>query len=287
MKFDLWAHSTIGMYALFDPLCVPTLLKGRSGPFSNLTEFLAAVAEAPDRGDILTYHADWDGELRVRIYVGERPDAYLAQLATESLRDSLLRVPSGRLILLGAELMAGKDPQHLTPDRYQPAARHAGMEIWLPAVDYRVTAYEVDTARRDVPEEVAQELKSHTETINLFNRHVAKGCLVTACVLPLAVLAVMVSFLLEVTINLGAILALAICLIAAWWSVVRHWRLPEVQLAIKRRRELLPQEEARWPELLLVLHPLDGPAPAQFNPGRLGPGVARHYTAGDRTLGAG
>ncbi|MBI3465759.1 MAG: hypothetical protein HY000_22305, partial [Planctomycetes bacterium] len=64
MKFDLQAHSAVGLFALFDPLSVPTLLKGRSGPFRNLSEFLAAVVEASATGDMLTYHADWDGELR-------------------------------------------------------------------------------------------------------------------------------------------------------------------------------------------------------------------------------
>jgi len=286
MRFDLRAHSAIGLYALFDPLSVPTLLRGRSGPFRNLTEFLLAVAEAPTTGDMLTYHAEWDGELRLRIYIDEPLDASVAGSAKESLRNSLLRVPSGRLIFLGAESIAGKDPQHLSPDRYLPLTRRPGMEAWIPAVDYRVTAYEIGEQPR-VPEDIARELKSHAETIRRFHRHSGKVGLLTFACVPLALFGVMVAYSIDVPINLAAMLALVIFLAAAWWSVVRQWRSPAVQLAFERRRELRPHEEARWPEVIIALQPLDGPAPLNFNPARLGPGVARHYKVGDPAMGAG
>jgi hypothetical protein len=279
MKFELRAHSAVGLFALFDPLSVPTLLRGRAGPFRNLDEFLAAVVEAAATGDMLTYHADWDGELRLRVHLDEPPDA--VGVGQEALRDSLLRVPSGRLVLLGAESIAGDDPRDFSPGQYHPPAGRRGMEVWVPAVDYRVTAYEVGESQRPIPEEIARELKTHNETIAQFQRHTAKVALLTIACVPLALLGVMVAFATRVTLNLAAVAALGFFLGAAWRSVVRRWQSPELQGALARRRELGFAEDGPLPEVIIVLQPLDGPAPAEFNPARLGPGVARHCAIGD------
>src|SRR5687767_2811262 len=114
MKLDFEVWSNASWFALFDPAAVPELIRSDRG----IRGFVEDLRSETERGNLLLYEADYDGDLIIRVYVDEVPEERLCEVSGRSLQGALLRVPSGRLLGVGADSIRPRSKEQQTPETY-------------------------------------------------------------------------------------------------------------------------------------------------------------------------
>ncbi|MBI2930601.1 MAG: hypothetical protein HYY16_03030 [Planctomycetes bacterium] len=127
MKADLVAESSAGICALYDPAAVERLKEVSWDNFVK-RDGLAKEAKA---GNLFSYGLGGDGECKITMYVDEVPPKETVVRAHRRSENLLLKVPSGTLVLTGAEELPFKKKR----------ARGKPSSVLLPRGSYRIDAY--------------------------------------------------------------------------------------------------------------------------------------------------
>jgi len=133
-------------YALYDPSLLPAGLGN---------EFDDRCLEMPDDGRMFRYQEGGDGAAIIRVYVDEEPDDELVRMMQGEVTGSLLRVPTGRIILAAGEnlpALASDNHEHEPPESHPLCAGD-----WsVPPGNYGLWAFNIDSALKH--ERVSKEL---------------------------------------------------------------------------------------------------------------------------------
>lgn len=133
MHADLESSTDVAQHALYDP----------STPLAALDDDTAL--DAVRAGALLAMHTATDGSLGYRVYVDEDLPEMLRPRISTTIKDVLLRVPSGKLVASGFE--------HAN----EPAKAETSME--LPSGNYLVEVHELDYDwDRDIAPVLREEL---------------------------------------------------------------------------------------------------------------------------------
>ena len=132
MKVDLLPASDTATYVIFDPAALPHLIRHRDESGFGISTSYDELLRQSELGNALVYQDVGDGNIRVRLYVDEDPEPFLAEATERWLEDSLLHVPSGRVFGMGAEYIPS-DVRGVTPETYEPRKGYLGSGATIPA----------------------------------------------------------------------------------------------------------------------------------------------------------
>jgi hypothetical protein len=239
MRFDVQAFTDVAGFAFYDPAAVPHLLCGA-------VDLMQARDDEVAGGRLLAVEARSDGGARARIYVGDTVPDEMRTHQEDSIKDCLLRVPSGRLVFSGMEDLWTQRPEQVKPEAFRSST---GEESRVPPGNYLAEAWSIDWGDR--LEKLRDEIKGPADRV--FDRLIGPLMgLVLACTFLGAPVA-------------GAILALEYGWASAWtlikYTLLAHavfWPLVWLYVKISGAHspEAVWQEEAllkEHPEIILVL----------------------------------
>jgi len=260
MRFDLKSGTDLAVHALFDPAAVLHVLNDPS--IDPMAEGL--VEEDAEQGNVLLYSCGSDGEVTLRVFVNEEPDAEVLALAAGRRRDLLLRVPSGKLFAAGSECLCRPDEKPIAAEEFPKVVEPLGQSARIPAGDYVVEAFEV---RR--PERYLGRLQ------RLFLQITCLGCLVSllGTVVVLAIALVGLAF----GADWGRLwLYWAAGVVAFWVVFIVAGRVLGASPSSRRFRRAAREFRARFPfDAVAVLRPLpDDADPSTLRGGCFGSAYA-------------
>lgn len=242
---------------LFDPQAAREALA--ASPDVGDDEVVAAAA----LGALLYWYTAADGTMALGVYVDEPVPAALLARAEHGASGLLLRVPSGRLVFAGVEILG---------DLQDEPARWPGDEPGLDLApgDYVLEAFEVawsdadDRAfKADLRAEVGAVAMRATDVLGM----------VTGLLVMVTIASAIPAFVMLVARPARFLEALAMAgpwLLIAWLVVFGLWRLPVVRRIEAARRRL----EAAHPDAIVSLRRLPDGAARPERGGSFGVGYA-------------
>lgn len=242
---------------LFDPVAARAAL-GDGGEAGQEEVDAAAAA-----GALLYWYTAADGTHSVRVYVDEPAPADVVAKARNRATGRLLRVPGGRIVFAGVEIMRDIDPR---PDRW-PGREPA---LAIAPGDYVVEAFELAASAEDEAafEAAVREIAGSWATRATELLVVVTG-LVVMLTASIAIPAVVMLFVHPA--RLLAVLPAALLWLGLPWALVLvAWRLPAIT-RVQAARERL---DSGWPDAVAVLRRVADDEPRPARGGGFGVGYA-------------
>ncbi len=242
---------------LFDPLAVRTALGGR-GEIGQEEVDAAAAA-----GALLYWYTAADGTHSMRVYVDEPAPADVVAKARNRASGRLLRVPGGRVVFAGAEILLDVNTR---PDRW-PGREPA---LAIAPGDYLVDAFELAASAED---DAAFDAAVRDIAGSWATRAADLLVLVTGSVVMLTASIVIpaIAMLFVHPARLLAVLPAALLWLGLPWALVLvAWQLP----AITRVQAAREQLDSGWPDAVAVLRRVADGEPRPAGGGGFGVGYA-------------